>query len=158
MIVNEFEQQIEQDPDPDPGPSRQEVVPTRSGHRRFLLNRFEDFVLSSRTAVPHVPEPVQDPTPPAGTHCPSPSPSVRIPEPVFFTTDCDDFGLYCEYITFPTTDPEADQDLDDIYDIPGKLLTESGQCWWTGVGVMFNAATENIYHPFLNAMVYWLMS
>jgi hypothetical protein len=35
---------------------------------------------------------------------------------------------------------------------------ESGQRWWTGVGAMFNAATENIYHPFLNATVYRLMS
>jgi hypothetical protein len=51
-------------------------------------------VPSSRTAVPHVPELVQDPTPPAGSHSPSPSPSVQTPEPVFFTTDCDDFGLY----------------------------------------------------------------
>jgi hypothetical protein len=72
--------------------------------------------------------------------------------------DCDDFRLYCEYITFPTTDPEANQDLDNIYDIPGKSSTESGQCWWTGVGAMFNGATENIYHPFLNATVYWLMN
>jgi hypothetical protein len=158
MVVDELEQRIEQDPEPEPGPSRKEVVPTRSGRRRFLPDRFEDFVPSSRTAVPHVPEPVQDPTPPAGAHSPSPSPSLHTPEPVFFTTDCDDFGLYREYITFPTTDPEADQDLDDIYDVPGKPSTESGQRWWTGVGAMFNAATENIYHPFLNATVYRLMS
>ena len=35
---------------------------------------------------------------------------------------------------------------------------ESGQHWWTGVGAMFNAATENIYHLFLNATVCRLMS
>ena len=63
-----------------------------------------------------------------------------------------------EYITFPTTNPEADQDLDNIYDIPGKPSTESGQHWWTGVGAMFHAATKNIYHPFLNAMVCRLMN
>lgn len=160
MIVEELEQEIEHDPDPEPGPSRQEVQPTRLGRRRFLPNRFEDFVPSSRTAVPHVPEPVRDPTPPAGAHSPSPSPSpsVQTPEPVLFRTECDNFGLYREYITFPTTDPEADQDLDDIYDVPGKPSMESGQRWWTGVGAMFNAATENIYHPFLNATVYRLMS
>ena len=72
--------------------------------------------------------------------------------------ECDNFGLYCKYITFPTTDPEADQDLDDIYDIPGKPSIESGQHWWTGMGAMFNAATENIYHLFLNATVCRLMS
>ena len=76
MIVEELEQEIEQDSDPEPGPSRQEVEPTRSGRRRFLPNRFEDFVPSSRTAVPHVPELVQDTNPPAGTHSPSPSPSA----------------------------------------------------------------------------------
>jgi hypothetical protein len=113
MIVEELEQEIEHDPDPEPGPSRQEVQPTRLGRRRFLPNRFEDFVPSSCTAVPHVPEPVRDPTPPAGAHSPSPSPSpsVQTPEPVLFRTECDNFRLYREYITFPTTDPEADQDL-----------------------------------------------
>jgi hypothetical protein len=60
MVVEEIKQEIEQDPELGPGPSRKEVVPTRSGRRRFLLDRFEDFVPSSRTAVPHVPEPVQD--------------------------------------------------------------------------------------------------
>ncbi|KAF8223215.1 hypothetical protein L208DRAFT_1518627 [Tricholoma matsutake] len=147
-------------PTPTATQSRPEVLPTQSGRRRFLLNCFEDFVPSSHTAVPHVPEPVRDRNPPAGTHSPSPSPSplVHTPEPILFRTECDNFGLYREYITFPTTDPEADQDLDDIYDIPGKPSTESGQHWWTGVGAMFNAATENIYHPFLNATVCRLMN
>jgi hypothetical protein len=133
MILKELEQEIKHDPDPDPGPSRQEVEPTQSDHRRFLLNRFEDFVPSSHTAVPHVPEPVQDPTPPASAHSPSSSPSVQTPEPVLFRMECDNFRLYREYITFPTTNPEADQDLDDIYDILGKPSMESGQHWWTGV-------------------------
>ena len=115
-------------PTPTATQSHPEVPPTQSGRRRFLPNRFEDFVPSSHTAVPHVPEPVQDPTPPAGAHSPSASasPSVHMPEPVLFRTESDNFGLYHEYITFPTTDPEANQDLDDIYDIPGKPSMESG--------------------------------
>ena len=158
MIIKKLEQNPNPDPEPEPGPSRQKVEPVQLGCHKFLLNHFKDFMPSSYTAVPHVPKPVWDPTPSASTHSSSPSPLVHTPEPVLSRTECDNFGLYCEYLTLPTTSPEADQDLDNIYDIPGKPLMESGQHWWTGVGAIFNAATENIYHPFFNVMVCQLMN
>ena len=154
----EVEEPQSEPPTPTATQSRPEVLPTRSGRRRFLPERFHDFVPSLRSAVPHVPEPIRDPTPLPETHLRSPSPSI-VPEAVVFTTECDEFGLFREYRTFPTTDPEAEQVLDDLYDIPGAPAPPGrSSSWWNTIGVTFNAAQENIYHPFLNVTVFRLMN
>ena len=124
-------------PTPTATQSRPEVPPTRSGRRRFLPDRFHNFVPSLRSAVPHVPEPILELVPPPDTHLRSPSPPL-VPEPVVFTTECDEFGLFREYTTFPTTDPEAEQVLDDLYDIPG-VLAPLGQ---RSSSVILSPATE----------------
>jgi hypothetical protein len=138
--------------------NRQEVVPTKSGRRRYFPAKFDDFLPSTRTALPHIPNHPREPTPMPISPSPVPSPSLPPPEPCIFQTDPDEFGLYRTYTTFPTTDPEADQTLDDLYD--GPPITSS-QDTWRKFGAAFNAsreARENIYHPFPNATTFRLVN
>ena len=104
--VEEIPMEVEEPPIEPPTPtatqSCPEVLPTQSGRHRFLPDCFHNFVPSLHSAVPHVPEPIQDPTPHPDTHLWSPSPPV-VPEPVVFTTECDEFGLFHKYRTVRAT-------------------------------------------------------
>lgn len=143
---------------PDPEVEREVLPPTRSGRIRHFPNSFEDFIPSGRTAVPHMPMPEPAPSPPPPARSPSPAPAV--PQPITYETTPNEFGLYRSYTRYPTTNPDAEQVLEDVYDAPGlavKDAQEKSNNWFKKIFPTVATARENIYHPFLNATVYKLM-
>lgn len=143
--------------------ARQEVAPTRSGRRRYFPPAFKDFIPYSRTALPHIPEPPRQPMPLPLTSSLTPSPSPP-PAPIIFETEPNEFGLYRTYMTFPTTDPEAERTLDDVCNAPLNTSRHAplhSSSSWQQFKAAFNTtrgARENIFHPFQNATIFRLMN
>ncbi len=99
--------------------------PTTSGRQRRFPQRYQDFLPSSTTNIPHLP-PKQVLQPPSHSDPQSPntqSPSPP-PQPNVIKTDRDEFGLYRLYTSYPHTNPDEMQDLESRCDAPG-LATAS---------------------------------
>ena len=138
--------------------------PTTSGHQRRFPRRYQDFLPSSTTNIPHLP-PKQVLQPPS--HSDPQSPNTRSPspppQPNVIKTDRDEFGLYRLYTSYPHTNPDEMQDLESRCDAPG-LATASrngGKRWWTGFGHLMldlPIQKDGFFVPFLNATVFRLMN
>lgn len=96
-------------------------VPTASGHIHRFPRQYKDFLSSSATSVPHMPNrpPRIIITNPVVTCSPSPPPEVpQIVEPTLLEMELNEFGLFCVYTTFLTNTPDKTIDLDDLCDAP----------------------------------------
>jgi hypothetical protein len=139
--------------------------PTKSGRVRQFPTRYQDFLPSSRSQVPHLPV-VPDP-PAEVAPLPSMSPTTS-PEPVYpdlqqLQTEPDEFGLYRIYPIRPTLVPDAIPNLEDVCDAPGLETFKNplpGR-WWARFGstVMTTAKKiNNIFAPFENSTIFRLMN
>ena len=156
-------------------PTRHEIPvfqppPTAYGRQRRFPRRYQDFLPNSTNPIPHMPPTVAIPKPTVAAPARSPSPMIEIPEPTptsTLKTDCDEFGVYRVYTTYPSTNPDENQDLESRCDAPG-LATASEtreKRWWTGFGraepELSNLSKKghaNFFLPFLNATVFRLMN
>ena len=156
--------------EPEKEPSPQFIPPpTTSGCQQRFPQRYHDFLPNSTTQLPHLPERiiVRAPSPLlAEPRAPSPVQSeVLEPELRTITTKPDEFGLFRVYETYPSLVPDENQGLDDCCDAPGlaSAPSTSARRWWTGFGQKIpdlspHTLHQNIFAPFLNAMVFWLMN
>ena len=138
---------------------------TKSGRVRQFLSRYQDFLPSSRSQVPHLPV---FPEPPAEVAplpyiSPTTSPEPEEPELRQLQTELDDFGLYWIYPIRPTLIPDANPNLEDVCDAPGleTFETPSPRRWWARFGstVMTTAKKlNNIFAPFENSTIFRLIN
>lgn len=138
-----------------------ELPPTTSGRRRRFPPRFQDFLPSLTTSLPHMPHRIETPPPIFQSLTPSPpSPRQESPIPMVHETEPNQFGLYRSYTCYPTRDPEDEQGLDELCDAPGLATAPNSQSkrWWTGLGSVAQSAKDNVYAPFLNVTVFRLMN
>jgi hypothetical protein len=102
--------------------------PTTSSHQRRFPRRYQDFLPSSTTNIPHLPpkQVLQPPShsDPQSPNTRSPSPLAEPPQPNVIKTDRDEFGLYRLYMSYPHTNPDEMQELESRCDAPG-LVTAS---------------------------------
>ena len=139
--------------------------PTKSGRARKFPNRYQDFLPSSRSQVPHlpvVPEPPAEVTP-LPSMSPTASPEPKAPKLHQLQTEPDDFGLFRIYTIPPTVVPDANPNLEDVCDAPGleTFETPSPQRWWTlfGSTALTTARKINkIFAPFKNPTIFRLMT
>ena len=78
-------------------------------------------------------------------------------------TDCNKFGLYQVYTSYPHTNPDEIQDLESRCDAPGLATTRGigEKRWWTGLGCSMpdlSLREDTFFAPFLNATVFCLMN
>ena len=141
--------------------------PTTSGRQRRFPRQYQDFLPSSTTNIPHMPpkQVVQPPShsEPQSPDPRSPSPIAEFPQANIIKTDRDEFGLYRVYTSYPCTNPDEMQDLENRCDAPG-LATASQNAekrWWTGFGHSMpdlSNQKDGFFAPFLNATVFRLMN
>ncbi|KAF8219308.1 hypothetical protein L208DRAFT_1341630 [Tricholoma matsutake] len=102
-------------------------------------------------------------SPPPVFYSPTPSPQSPLqpeenPEPIIYETEANKFGMYHMYTSYPTCDPDNEQDLDDLCDSPGLAIALQPQMkWWSGLGQIGHATRDHIYAPFLNSTIFRLM-
>ncbi|KAF9455696.1 hypothetical protein BDZ94DRAFT_1277580, partial [Collybia nuda] len=137
--------------------------PTASGRIRKFPKQYTDFLPSSATPVPHMPDrpPRIIAQKPAAAPSPSPPPETPEAAPTTIETEPNEFGLYRVYMTFPTNDPDETLDLDDVCDAPGLAVSQdSSACrtWWSGFGSEVQDTKEKYFAPFLNTTVFRLMN
>jgi hypothetical protein len=118
----------------DAGPSHVEdeptfkPAPTTSGRVRTFPRQYNDFLPSSATSVPHMPDrPPKIINKNISDIVTDPSPSPELPQvaDILLETEPNEFGLYCVYTTFPTNDPDETLDLNDVCDAPGLATSQS---------------------------------
>jgi Plavaka transposase len=140
--------------------------PTKSGRIRQFPNRYQDFLPYSRTQVPHLPV-VQEPpvvVAPLPSILPTTSPESEEPVLQQLQTDPDNFGLFRIYPIPPTTDPDANANLDDVCDAPGLETLEmpSSERWWARFGSTamktVKKVSNTIFAPFKNPTIFRLMN
>jgi hypothetical protein len=139
--------------------------PTKSGRVRQFPSRYQDFLPSSRSRVPHLPVVPEPPVKiaPLSSMSPTSSPEPEEPKLQQLQTEPDDFGLYRIYPIRPTLVPDADSNLEDVCDAPGleTFETPSPGRWWARFGstVMTKAKQiNNIFAPFKNPTIFRLMN
>ena len=157
------------DPEP-PQPTAPAVPPflppaTKSGRVRQFPSRYQDFLPSSRSQVPHLPVVPKPPTEvtPLPSMSPTTSPEPEEPELQQIKTEPDDFGLYRIYPIRPTLIPDADPILEDVCDAPGleTFETPSPGRWWARFGsaaVKTAKKINNIFSPFENSTIFRLIN
>lgn len=111
------------------------LKPTSSGCTRKFPRRFNDFLPSLSTALPHMPAPVPRNPPPSSIQpmqspetTPGPDPrSNGTPEPgeTIFTTEADEFGLYRCYFNIPSFIPDMEISLEDTCDDSSYAIDRS---------------------------------
>jgi hypothetical protein len=153
--------------------------PTKSGRVRQFPSRYQDFLPSSRSQVPHlpvIPDPPAEVAPaevapaevapaevaPLPCISPNTSPDPEEPDIQQLQTEPDEFGLYRIYPIRPTLIPDANLNLDDVCDAPGleKIDTPPPGCWWARFGSLATTTAKKInsvFTPFENPTIFWLM-
>lgn len=114
-----------------PSSSHIELPPTSSGRQHTFPSRFSQsgMVLSSRTAVPHMPEPASAPSPKgaANSHPPVSNSFTRTSSPELnwteFHTAPDEFGVFRVHPHKPTYDPD---NIVDVNTPDGSRLSSPG--------------------------------
>ena len=106
--------------------SKFQPPPTSSGYQRCFPRHYQDFLPSLTTNIPHMPpkQSVQ-----LLSHAESHPPNIRSPSPVaqppqanIIKTNQDDFGLHRVYRSYPHTNPNKMQDLENRCDTPGLAI------------------------------------
>ncbi|KAH9480133.1 hypothetical protein JR316_0006730 [Psilocybe cubensis] len=138
--------------------------PTHSGRVRKYPTKHIDFLPNSSTCLPHMPPPV-----PCVRHAPKPvvprKPTPELApsfEPTITCTLPNEFGLYCEYPTFPEQDIDDLEELDKLCSAPGfatSSMEKKPSSWISKVmGISVDKMSiSNQFAPFLNATVFRLM-
>ena len=160
------------DIDPEP-PHPTELVapqflppPTKSGRVRKFPSRYQDFLPTSRSQVPHLPAVPEPPVEvaPLPSMSPTTSPELEEPELQHLQTEPDDFGLFRIYPIHPTMVPDANSNLDEVCDAPGfeTFETPSSRRWWARFGSIATTTAKkisnNLFAPFKNSTIFRLMN
>ena len=139
--------------------------PTKSGRARKFPTRYQDFLPSSRSQIPHLPVIPELPVEvaPLPSMSPTTSPEPEEPELQQIQTEPDDFGLYRIYPIRPTLVPEANSNLEDVCDAPGLEIVQkpSPERRWARFGVTAMTTARkinNVFAPFENCTIFRLMN
>lgn len=139
-------------------------APTTSGRIHRFPGQYKDFLPSSATSVPHMPDRPPRTTLSASVAAPSSSPPPKVLQmvlPTLLETEPNEFGLYRVYTTVPTNDPDETIDLNDLCDAPGLAVSQPDLAcrnWWSGFGSNIQYPKENFFAPFLNPTIFRLMN
>ncbi|KAJ3833589.1 hypothetical protein F5878DRAFT_665520 [Lentinula raphanica] len=155
-------------------PSGQTGRPKR---QRFLPATFHDFIPLQSNISSTIPTRTRHGSTPPAPNLLSSAPASRTPspppEPAMLSTDPDEFGLFREYTSFPTYEPDDFASLDEICDAatfnippPTAHDSESGfgarkDTTSSGSNATFPSSSSsdstNPYAPFPNASTYHMM-
>ncbi|KAJ3755244.1 hypothetical protein EV360DRAFT_86085 [Lentinula raphanica] len=157
-----------------------ETTTTQTGRpkrQRFLPAAFRDFIPSQSNISSTIPTRTRHGSAPPAPNLLSSAPASRTPspppEPAMLSTDPDEFGLFREYTSFPTYEPDDFASLDEICDAatfnippPTARDSESGfgarkDTTSSGSNATFPSSSSsdstNPYAPFPNASTYHMM-
>ncbi|KAI1786641.1 hypothetical protein LXA43DRAFT_897608 [Ganoderma leucocontextum] len=156
-------------PSPPPPPPSPPAPSTRGGRHIRIPLRFNDFVPSTKRALPsqyNTILPTAAPVAATPAHSPAASSPTPPPPDEVYRTDPDAFGVFREYTRHPQRDPEANLTLDSVCDAPGlekpaeqDIPKYASIAWITrSVAITVNpTSTTPDYGPFENASQFRLM-
>ncbi|KAJ3724737.1 hypothetical protein C8R42DRAFT_719382 [Lentinula raphanica] len=115
-------------------PEAHENTITHTGRlkrQRFLPAAFRDFIPSQSNLSSTIPTRTRHGSTPPIPNSLSSAPASRTPspppEPTMLSTDPDEFGLFREYTSFPTYEPDDFTSLDEICDAATFNIFNEGE-------------------------------